>query len=50
LEEVDGFFVRSEFESMGGYHEFSDTAAFAQAHSSGYGTHDAKSSWNRASG
>ena len=25
LEEVDGFFVRSELESMGGDHEFSDT-------------------------
>jgi hypothetical protein len=25
LEEIDGFFVQSELESMGGDHEFSDT-------------------------
>jgi hypothetical protein len=51
LEEIDEFFVRSELESMGGDHEFSDTlrrrhrphidlraASGARAHSAGCGT------------
>ena len=49
LEQVDGFLVRSELESMGGDHEFSDTprrrhrthiglrVALARAHSAGCG-------------